>query len=97
MRSVLPQHAARRPGAVRKVVWHVVKQALNSVRSLQAAQLAEFGGGQPPGVGVVLHPKFSRRDVACVVAGLCPAITGQSPVTTRQGHLKVAGPDNDWE
>jgi hypothetical protein len=30
------------------------------VRSLQSAQFAEFGGGQSPGVGVILHPKFSR-------------------------------------
>src|SRR3984893_764520 len=58
MRSVLTQHASRRPCAIRKVVRPRGKQALKSVRSLQATYLAEFGGGESPGVGVVLPPIF---------------------------------------
>jgi hypothetical protein len=40
------------------VVRHVVEQALNAMRSLQAAQLAEFGGGQTPGIDLVAHTNF---------------------------------------
>src|SRR5271156_3243568 len=57
MRSIFAQHTSRRPRAISQVVGHVVKQALNAMRSLQAAQLAEFGWGQAPGV-VVRHPNF---------------------------------------
>src|ERR1700716_245365 len=31
---------------------------------------------------------------ACVAAGLCPPMTGESPVTTLPRHFEIAGPSN---
>ena len=44
--SVLFEDAARGPGGVGEVVRHVVEESLDTVGSFQAAQFAEFGGGE---------------------------------------------------
>src|SRR5579863_6330117 len=46
VRSVFAQDAAGGPCSVSQVVGHVVQKALDSVRGFQAAQLAQFGGGE---------------------------------------------------
>src|SRR5882724_4925926 len=46
VRRILRQHPARGPGAVGEVVRHLVERTLNTLRCLQAAELAQFGGGE---------------------------------------------------
>ena len=45
--------------------------------------LRSSAGVSPQELESFFIPNFPVRDVACAAAGLCPAITGQSPVTTR--------------
>src|ERR1700686_2046539 len=58
MRSVLPQHFSRGPGAVRQVVRHIIKRPLNAMGGFETAQLAEFGGGEPLRIGFFGHSSF---------------------------------------
>ncbi len=51
MRGVFPQHSARRPRGVGKVVGHGVQKFLDAVRIFQTAQLAQFFGREAGDVG----------------------------------------------
>jgi len=46
MGSVLLQDPPGRPCGICQVIGHVVKEALNSMRTLEAAKFAKFGGSE---------------------------------------------------